>query len=126
VVQTPRCRLKSRPSESTFAGRFAQAAAAKYAELWQSKAIEDAASQLESRGRRLIVWQHRGADVKAGNLSHIPGGYANLAEQREPEAVFFTWDLVEPGKSHGYALDGLFQVNGKWFWAPKPWRVKSE
>jgi hypothetical protein len=52
----------------------------------------------------------------------FPGGYGMIAEKLKPGLAVYRWKFVEPGKTLGMAYDGLYYINGKWTWLPKPWR----
>ena len=58
---------------------------------------------------------------KTPKASEFPDGYARIADKLKPGLTVYRWKFVEPGKTLGMAYDGLYFINGKWTWFPKPW-----
>jgi hypothetical protein len=61
---------------------------------------------------------------RMGESSSLPGGYKTIANEFRPGLTIYSWRFVEPGKKFGMAYDGLYYVNGRWVFVPKPHQVE--
>lgn len=64
--------------------------------------------------------------VRGPALSELPGGYAQQAEHFKPGVKFYGFKYVQPGETIGMSYDGLFEVDGQWYFIPKAWRAFSQ
>lgn len=56
-------------------------------------------------------------------VREFPGGYTDVQNYMKPGIPIVYFKFVEPGKTTGYAFDGLVFVDGRWVLMPKPWRA---
>lgn len=56
-------------------------------------------------------------------LDEFPGGYKDVLQYLKIDVPIVRFKFVEPGKTSGYAFDGLIYLNGRWVIMPKPWRA---
>lgn len=120
--------LGLKPSSADYRAVFtteavAKAAEAKYEGLWAQvsrRPIAPKAGQTE-----LLLWKATTDELKAGagDAGQFPGGYKQVLEHLKPGLTVFRWKFVEPGKKIGMAFDGLYNLDGRWVFMPKPWRV---
>lgn len=61
--------------------------------------------------------------VRGPGLEELPGGYSQNIGHFKPGVKFYGFKYVEPGETLGMAYDGIFQVEGKWYFLPKAWRA---
>jgi hypothetical protein len=57
---------------------------------------------------------------------HFPGGYRAIAGYLRAERVWLCWRYAAHGAERGTLYDGLVQLEGRWLWCPKPYRVVGE
>ncbi|MBX3230381.1 MAG: hypothetical protein KIT84_03395 [Labilithrix sp.] len=115
-----------RPSTNDYKALFDAATAPKI-ESGQSKdwASGKAAIRPGQGQTEVKIASATGADLAAwtGNAKEFPAGYKKLGKHIAPNATFYRFKFVEPGKDTGTAYDGLAFVNGHWVIAPKPFRA---
>ncbi len=56
-------------------------------------------------------------------LEDLPGGYSSVREHFKSEAKFYGFKYVVPGETSGMSFDGVFEVEGKWYFLPKAHRA---
>ncbi len=64
--------------------------------------------------------------VTGPSLSDLPGGYSKQANHFKPGVQFYGFKYVMPGETLGMSYDGIFQVDGKWYFIPKAWRAFAQ
>ena len=53
----------------------------------------------------------------------LPGGYGKTRQYFKPEVKFYGFKYVVPGETSGMSFDGVFEVDGKWYFLPKAHRA---
>ncbi len=73
----------------------------------------------------LALWMFKTDDVIAWNAAAeegLPGGYKKAKDYYKPGVTLVRFKFVKPGEKLGMAYDGLFYVNERWVFMPKPWQ----
>lgn len=73
----------------------------------------------------LAVWLFKTDDVIAWTAAveaDLPGGYKKAKDYLKPGVPLVRFKFVKPGEKLGMAYDGLFYVNERWVFMPKPWQ----
>ncbi len=55
--------------------------------------------------------------------NELPGGYGNARQQFKEDVKFYGFKYVVPGETSGMSFDGVFEVDGKWYFLPKAHRA---
>ncbi|MEZ5992926.1 MAG: hypothetical protein R3E76_11290 [Planctomycetota bacterium] len=63
----------------------------------------------------VIAWTDEAYEV-------LPGGYQKVKDYLNAGVPIVRFKFVKPGETLGMAYDGLFYVNKRWVFMPKPWR----
>lgn len=115
--------LAPRPEDyaRVFLPEVAATARAAYEELWREPdlwPIEHGHSVL-----RVSVASVEDLRHGTGRACDFPGGYDDITDALQPDHLWVSWELLEDGQDIGLAFDGLVQIDGRWAWFPKPWRI---
>ena len=120
--------MQLKPRSSDYRAVFASEELAKktetaYATLWEM--VKKSPIKPKPGQTELLLWSATTEQLKArtGNSKKFPGGYKRAVEHIKPGLTIYRWKFVRPGKRLGMAFDGLYNIDGRWVFMPKPWRV---
>ena len=101
---------------------FADKAYRYYEPLWAGSELSITANP---GATEVLVYPMSTDDVRRdGGARHLPGGYSDIAKMLRPGLFIYSWNYVRPGAHFGQSYDGLYFVNERWVFVPKPHRVK--
>lgn len=114
-----------RPRRADYAAIFNQPFADKayrmHASHWQSGAVE---ISMKPDQTELVIYQVPSDELREyGFASYVQGGYEDVSRLIKPGLTIYTWVYREPGSKFGKKYDGLYFVNGRWVWIPKPYQL---
>ena len=71
----------------------------------------------------ILLWEVSQEDLKKyiNDAVYFPGGYKEIAEEFNPDLLYYRFKYVQPGKHTGSAYDLIVYVSGKWRFFPRPW-----
>jgi hypothetical protein len=122
VALTKALRPSLADCRAIFAGSFADKAYQYCEAAWRSGEF---VISMHPEQTEVLVSAIRSDDLRAsGEATHLPRGYAKIANVIRPGITIYVWEYVRPGKMFGMAYDGLYYVNDHWVWIPKPYRIE--
>lgn len=109
--------------EVAFLPEYAERAQQAYAGFWATDPFpESHRYQIDAVISGVIPAWMFGSDNPASRQH--PGGYRGITPALQPDTHWVSWKFVEPGRSTGFAHNGLVRVaDDRWAWFPKPWRA---
>ncbi len=71
----------------------------------------------------ILLWQASREELSKyiHEAVYFPGGYREIAQELNPELIYYRFKYVKPGKNTGSAYDMLVYVSGTWRFFPRPW-----
>lgn len=111
--------LEPRPgdAERVFQPRLAALARAAHALIWSAPPLMRPAPEQT----QLVVATSLAESL--GGALEFPGGYRQLGGELLPGRVWVCWRFVAPGETSGLSFDGLVQLDNRFAWFPRPWKL---
>ena len=106
--------------QAVFEDEFANLAAAKYVEAWQSGSVVITNGSPANTG---VLVDATTTDGIIGGNHFFAGGWDKVAKHLRPGIRMFQVRFVEPGQTNGMRFEGFVKFKDRWYLLPKPWRV---